>query len=553
VTPNAEQLLAIYGEKGKPTPKVKVIIAGPGSGKTFTLVESVKANAPMNVVAVMTFTNGAAHELLKRFDGEVDLAYIGTTHGYCFKLIQRYGDRIGYRSGEVVLMPEAERIPRILAVRDRLGIKISQEKLFDPKLSFDPAVARAQLLIMAEYRSLLKQSNLVDFDSILSEGVALLQIDEVRAAVKLNFLFVDERQDSNGVEHQVFCLIPADHKFFVGDPDQSIYEWRGADPWGLVELTVVEGAQVVKLEWNYRSDRAICHAASMLIAHNERRVHKLVKPVSKEKGGVVVRAFENIYDELEFVAGQVRKVLTVREDPSIAVLFRLNWDVKRSFAYLMNAGLPVTAPQLLQQRPHDWERAILLLSLTVSPENEILAERYLKLDHDSKQVERWMLERRAGNLEHGIEKYIRGMGQSWARLLFQNGVSEGTVDLIRRRSELLPSDANLADLIRDLYSHDDLREPVKEDGIYIGTMHSAKGREWDVVFLPAFEQGIIPKWNGTECATSDPELEQERRLAFVALTRARRIVYVSHCANRKGQWGAEVPMQPSMFIKEMGL
>jgi superfamily I DNA/RNA helicase len=103
----------------------------------------------MSVVAVMTFTNGAAHELLKRFDGEVELAYIGTTHGYCFKLIQRYGDRIGYRSGEVVLMPEAERIPRILAVRDRLGIKISQEKLFDPKLSFDPAVARAQLLIMA--------------------------------------------------------------------------------------------------------------------------------------------------------------------------------------------------------------------------------------------------------------------------------------------------------------------------------------------------------------------------------------------------------------------
>jgi DNA helicase-2/ATP-dependent DNA helicase PcrA len=553
MTPNADQLLAIYGAKGKPTPKVKVIIAGPGSGKTFTLVESVKANAPMNVVAVMTFTNGAAHELLKRFNGEVDLAYIGTTHGYCFKLIQRYGDRIGYRSGEVVLMPEAERIPRILAVRDRLGIKVSQEKLFDPKLSFDPAVARAQLLIMGEYRSLLKQSNLVDFDSILSEGVALLQIDEVRAAVKLNFLFVDERQDSNGVEHQVFALIPADHKFFVGDPDQSIYEWRGADPWGLVELTVIEGAEVVKLEWNYRSDRAICHSASMLIAHNERRVHKLVKPVSKEKGGVVVRAFENVYDELEFVAGQVRKVLTVREDPTIAILFRLNWDVKRAFAYLMNAGLPVTAPQLLQQRPPDWERAILLLSLTVSPENEILAERYLKLDHDSKQVERWMLERRAGNLEHGIEKYIRGMGQSWARLLFQNGVSEGTVDLIRRRSELLPPDANLADLIRDLYSHDDLREPDKEDGIYIGTMHSAKGREWDVVFLPAFEQGIIPKWNGTECATSDPELEQERRLAFVALTRARHIVYVSHCANRKGQWGAEVPMQPSMFIKEMGL
>jgi superfamily I DNA/RNA helicase len=202
---------------------------------------------------------------------------------------------------------------------------------------------------------------------------------------------------------------------------------------------VVEGPQVVKLEWNYRSDRAICHAASH--AHRAQRApgSQAGEARLEGKGRRVVKAFENIYDELEFVAGQVRKVLTVREDPSIAVLFRLNFEVKRAaYAYLMNAGLPVTAPQLLQQRPHDWERAILLLSLTVSPENEILAERYLKLDHDSKQVERWMLERRAGNLEHGIEKYIRGMGQSWARLLFQNGVSEGTVDLIRRRSELLP-------------------------------------------------------------------------------------------------------------------
>jgi DNA helicase-2/ATP-dependent DNA helicase PcrA len=576
MTPNADQLLAIYGHKGRPTAKLRVIIAGPGAGKTFTLVETVKAVAPMSVIAVMTFTNGAAHELVKRL-GDIELAYIGTTHGYCFKLIQRYGDRIGYRSGEVVLLPDAERIPRILAVRDQLGIKVSQEKLFDPKLSFDPAVARAQLLIMAQYRSLLKQSNLVDFDSILSEGVALLQLDEVRAAVSLDYLFVDERQDSNVVEHQIFVLIPANHKFFVGDPDQSIYEWRGADPWGLVELTQVESAEVVKLELNYRSDKAICRAASQLIAHNERRVHKLVKPVSSENGGVLVKRFANVFEELEFLAGQIRTLLMSQKDPSIAVLYRLNFEVKRAYAYLISASLPVTAPQLLASRPPDWERAVLLLSLAVSPDNEILAERYLKLDHDAKQVERWLLEARADGkpiAERVARGWVSGpagrMTQGdayrgdWFRLLAANKVSESTIGLIKQRAELLPPDSNISDLVRDLYQHEDLREPDKEDGIYIGTMHSAKGREWDVAFLPAFEQGIIPSRAAAD-ASNDPRhgdtrsvidsglLEQERRLAFVALTRARHIVYISHCANRKGQWGPEQEMEPSMFIKEMGL
>jgi superfamily I DNA/RNA helicase len=568
--PNTEQDLAIHGSWHSAS--LRVVIAGPGSGKTFTLVEAVKANAPMNVVAVMTFTNGAAHELLKRFGGEVDLAYIGTTHGYCFKLIQRYGDRIGYRSGEVVLMPDAERIPRLLAVRDKLGLKISQEKLLNAKRSFDPAIAHAQILIGDEYRSMLKQSNLVDFDSILSEGVALLQLDEVRAAVKLNFLFVDERQDSNAVEQMIYNLIPADHKFFVGDPDQSIFEFRGADPWGLVELTQVEGAEVIKLEKNYRSDVAICRAANKLICHNQRRVHKLTDSISKDKGNVAVRRFDNVYEELEFVAGEIRRVLTYRKNPTIAVLFRLNWEVKRAYAYLMNAGLPVTAPQLRQQRPPDWERAVLLLSLAVSPDNEILAERYLKMDYKPHEVDRWVLEARAtgtpiaervakGWVSGGPGQMTRGDAYrgDWFRLLAANRVSEGTIELIKQRASLLPPDANMADLIRDLYSHDDLREPDKEDGIYIGTMHSSKGREFDVVFLPAFEQGIIPNIRGAAASviqgepSSDMKLEEERRLAFVALTRARHIVYISHCRNRKPQWGPEVPMQPSMFIAEMGL
>ena len=208
MTPNLEQKLAIYGIDaglavnmgGHPQPALRVVIAGPGSGKTFTLAECVKDHAATDTIAVMTFTNATAYELRKRLSSDWSswdaaiaekLAFIGTTHSYCFKLIQRFGHLIGYRSKHVAILPDGERIPRLLAVRDKLGIKASQGKLLDRSWQN----TNEGLLVFREYDFLLKRNNLVDFDGILREGAQLLRQDEVRKRAKLDWLFVDERQD----------------------------------------------------------------------------------------------------------------------------------------------------------------------------------------------------------------------------------------------------------------------------------------------------------------------------------------------------------------------
>ena len=178
----------------------------------------------------------------------------------------------------------------------------------------------------------------------------------------------------------------------MGDPDQSIYQFRGADPEGLVRLVEVPGAEVIKLECNYRSDISICEAANKLIAHNKLRVDKKIVPVSQEKGAVEVARFEDTWIELGVMETTIR---TRSPECSVAVLCRTNFEVNRCHNYLAAQHIQVRR-QYQVQRPPDWQRALLLLSLAASPDNEILAERYLKLDNPTAIVDQWLLESRAG-------------------------------------------------------------------------------------------------------------------------------------------------------------
>lgn len=316
-----------------------------------------------------------------------------------------------------------------------------------------------------------------------------------------------------------------------------------------------------KLELNYRSDMRICAVANLLIRHNKERVDKDCVPVSTEMGRISLANWEDAGQELAWIAGYQRE-----EGRSIAVLYRMNYDVKVCRDYLRAMCIPIQE-QKYEQRPPDWERALLVLGLLQSPENEILVERFLRLDRNDDSVQRWLLEARAKGLPLLGSTVQFGdcftMGDV-LRLLAQNTVSEGTVRLIQQRAELLAPDADLSDLIHALHEPEEPGIASNDAGVYVGTMHSAKGREWDVVFLPAFEQGIIPSIRAT-ATTVDPysiaeqsrrdstALEEERRLAFVAVTRARHELYISHCTHRRGPYGPVGMGQPSQFIKEMGL
>lgn len=572
---------------------LKVVIAGPGSGKTRTMVEAVKRVAKSNIeggpnvipIAVMTFTNAGANEFRSRL-GDVKLAHCGTLHSYCFKLIQRFGGLLGYIPGKVGILPDAERIPRLLACRDKLGIKISQKTLMAVAADRDSWHTARQPLVWQEYEFLLKRNNLVDYDGILRVALNLLQDRGIRLQVKLDYLFVDEFQDSALIDQRIYEAIPAENKMYVGDGDQSIFAFRGANPMGFVHLASsvfdnsLTDAEGFKLELNYRSDIRICEVANNLIAHNKERVAKVIIPTSDPKyangnlhrGTVEVYDYETVAEELARLGGQINMNLAVK-DMTQAVLYRMNHDVKQCRDYLAAMGIPVQVPKF-EQRPADWERAMLLIGLAISP-TEILIERYITLQIGAKEAARLKLESTANGGEFiGCAKIK--MPIDWTErdprsaylYLSMNGVGEATLRLMRAFTKDMPPDATLSDLLHDLHTAEEPKASNEAGGVYVGTIHSAKGREWDVVFLPAFEQGILPSLQavkmdfikelpdealGVNKRPTESHIEEERRLAFVAVTRARHELYISHCAHRRGPWGPVGLGQPSQFLAEMGL
>jgi DNA helicase-2/ATP-dependent DNA helicase PcrA len=550
VSPNAQQSLAIVS----PEPR-KVIVAGPGSGKSFVLVQAVKARLAAGVdprrIACVTFTNGAAHILTQRLG--VKLGHCGTLHSFGFRLIQKHGDLLGYIPGSVSILPPDECRKLLFDIRDELGAKKLTDGVLLSGKRDNPEAAR----VWDEYWFRLKMSNLADYDKILEDAFSIIELVDT---LNIDELYVDEVQDSAEIDWKIYNRIPVGRKFFVGDPDQSVFAFRGAQPAMFVEAAKMAGqvkgiAALITLETNYRSDIAICRAASNLISHNQERIPKAVVPHSTLPGEIHVDRYESDQDEWFAVAGKVARWL--HEGASVAVLVRTNYLADQCRLILTTLNLNWKGDKRILM-PSDWQKALTLVSLCVSPGNDLLAEKYLGFSKTATEVRRMKLEAQAREVPLiDAFDFIHNDHLLNARdllklptFLAQSGISENAVALIRARIELLGFDATLSDLLSDLYSHRDWNSAPEDDDktVHVGTMHGAKGTEHDVVFLPAFEEGIIPSAQGT---TILPDLEEERRLAFVAVTRARHQLYLSSAVLRKPKWGAVQEMQPSRFIAEM--
>lgn len=539
--PNPEQRALIESSS-----VVTIGIAGPGSGKTGTLIERIKSKPADCRMVVLVFTNTAANEIRKRLTAQKwdvkRLQYLGTRHGYCFRLIQTYGEVLGYQAGGVTILPESEVEARLLTVRDRLSIKLSGRKLLDKdgetKLTLIEKQQRG--LIWREYDFELRRSNMVDYDGILREAERLLKSSVVLRSLSFHELLVDEKQDDSEIDWRIDSALPCDTRFYIGDPDQSIYAFRDANPTLLIQETTCKGRTTLYLEGNYRSDMAICEAASQLIRHNTGRLDKDLRPYSTELGELTLTIFPDGWAEVDWLASRCRDL---QHTHSIAVLLRLNAEAGIYRRALISQGVKVATSA---RHWGDMPRAILLLSILLAPGNAILVERFLKLDNPATTVDRWKLNAVLGGKEIAnrlsgiLEKFLDGKLPGY---LLGNGVSEETERAIRARSDALGlDDSTLADLIHDLNSRD---ESSASDGVFVGTIHGAKGREWDTVFMPAFEEGLLP--------FTKNDIEEERRLAFVGMTRARHGLHLSLVEQRQRQWGPVTPAAPSRFIKEMGL
>lgn len=543
------------------TDPVTIVIAGPGSGKTRTMVERIRhriANgADPRRMAVMTFTNAGANELRERL-GDIQLGYLGTLHGYCFRLLQRCGGAIGYREGGINLLAPDLADELLNQIGAELRYKGSAKSLREAR---DPLAQ----LCHKEYRHRMKRNNLVDYDGVLTGAIELLERNAF--TVDLDELYVDEGQDSGQADWEIYRLLMARFKFIVGDPDQSVFAFRGAYPQGFIDACQqAPTPTVVRLETNYRSGSEICRAADNLIRCNPGRLEKDMKAVPESghwnhgHGYVYVTNYSTDQEERNGIAEAIlRQMHEGQTTPGeIAILCRTHAIRTATEQGLRAYGIPIRQ-QAARQWPRDLMAALDVLSLCADPRNDLIAMLVLKRIAAERSPEATSTAIRNGiwlsvAAWPGIFCPSSSDGRKGAReslpdvmaLLPRFGIDKETCGLIGERISQLPqAEPTLADLRHDLFNKDQWEdEPTIERGVMISTIHAAKGREWDVVFLPAWEEGIVPSLR----RDSDPL--EERRLAFVAITRARHLVHISSVQSRRTPFGKIDQNPPSRFIAE---
>lgn len=539
-----------------------LVIAGAGSGKTRTLIARIEyllnhGVNPADIVCI-TFTNAAAQEIQKRVNDMADdslsnsqverefkLGYCGTLHSFMLRLIREKGNMVGLM-GQFAVADEDQRekiIEDIIARTKWTGSRAALEKEIDKGPMTGPATARLdkiQIIAQGFYQT-LRTAGLLDFNSILHYGLQILQLG---IALPFKYLFVDEFQDSGDLDFEIYRKLDVANKFFVGDPDQSIYSFRGGNVRNIIRLA--QSAFVLRLEKNYRSAKNICKAAQALIVLNTERVEKKTVAVTEDFGSVELWA--NIDAPGREVAMIARDMEAFPEN-KCAVLVRSNYLAREYARLLTDHGVKVSRKEF-DKFPEDWKRTRLFISLLTNPYSDVIAKMYLSLksgDGVAAQIAR----RAEATMQSINEVHFKLEPQTAVADVCGKLVTEGISEESRQRVldsiRTLPAGSEVIDLNfalgRDLAHRDEVGE-----GVTVTTIHSAKGREWHTVFLPAFEQSIIPG------SRQGANIEEERRLAYVAFTRAQRRLIIYFCKERATEWSRRpVAAEPSQFIEEAGL
>lgn len=519
------------------TGAIVAVAAGPGSGKSRCLAERVmRRNDEFQMrrkVICITYTNAGAHVMAERLKS-IRVDFIGTLHAFCYKLIQQHGPAIGYRAGGVNLLSEEDAKALLERIAKELHFKGSFKALAEKR----DALAQ---LCWKEYAHRMRQNNLVDFDTVLVAGLDLIKC----GCGACDDLYCDEVQDSAAIDWQIYLAWKAENKFFVGDGDQSVYAFRGAYPAGF--LKVCRNSELIRLEENYRSSPAICRAATALIRHNQTRIDKdVIATDSTERGGIWIHQYGDCLAERRAVTASVAGLIPVLGPQEIAVICRTNWLCDQFREALRAAGVPVAATER-PPLPPDWQHGMNVLALWLDPRNDMIAEKVLKRISPESVTALKMIALNKGEWLSTAAAYsahtIKEIG-----LLARYNVSAEMVEHVANRARLLPQpNPTLADLVYDLRSHAAGDADNATLGVGVWTLHGAKGQEREAIFLPACEDGITPSLK------KDSDIEEERRLFFVGLTRAKSEAYVSHAARRQPQWGPPVDCSPSRFISECGI
>ena len=602
-----------------------LILAGAGTGKTRTvtcrmaalLENGVRAE---NVLAV-TFTNKSAAEMAERVTGMVGrkkgkALTVCTFHSLCLKILKRDIEALGYKKRfSVMAGGDQTGMIRQLIVRKggaQMNLKpgevmaeISRAKNSEKPLTGidDDLIAE----IAVAYQNELRAQNAVDFDDLLLLGERVLREHaEVRAfwQDQFRYLTVDEFQDTNGLQMRLLQQLVAEpyHVCVVGDDDQSIYGWRGAEVANILQFEkFFPNPKIIRLEENYRSTQAVLEVANSLIRHNVGRRDKKLRPTIP--GGDLVRLVSMPGDEEE-ANWIVSEIVIQREEGRVledfAVLFRTNAQIRKMEEALREAKIPyrmVGAQSFYDRKEvrdvlaylqvlHDPERDVALLRILNLPPRGIGNTTAMAALEWSREKDQsiWAtlcdpgfgellstkVARAVGAFVSQVEtarrKVVDGndpgavLGEWLVEMDFYDWLmrqcktekekearNEGVRTTVASVSEAVKKGKSMGEFLDqtalDSEKEDDLD---KKSGVTLITLHAAKGLEYPVVYLVGLEEGILPHKRSVEEGTRD----EERRLLYVGITRAQERMTMTYCATRV-KWGKQEACEPSSFIQEL--
>ncbi|MEM7775952.1 MAG: UvrD-helicase domain-containing protein [Pseudomonadota bacterium] len=626
---NPEQRLAVEALDGP-----VLVLAGAGTGKTRVLTTRIAHTLatqrafPSQILAV-TFTNKAAREMKERIGALVGgmvegMPWLGTFHAIGVRLLRRHCELVGLKSGFTILDPddqlrlvkqviEAARIDKDRWPARQLAAQIDGWKnkgLTPQKVPSGEAFAFANgkgAELYAAYQDRLKELNAVDFGDLLLEGLRLLQDNpDVLATYQRTFryMLVDEYQDTNTVQYLWLRLLAQRPKggeppniCCVGDDDQSIYGWRGAEVDNILRFeTDFPGAAVIRLERNYRSTGHILAAASGVISHNESRLGKTLFTDGESGNKVRVSGVWDDEEEARNICDDIENAQKQRHSLNeIAILVRASFQMRALEDRFVTVGVPyrvIGGPRFYERQ--EIKDAIAYLEVVNNPANDLKFERIVNVpkrglgDTSVRRIRELArgtgqalyfaareiveTEELAGKARRSLTQLVASFDH-WRGLLSSMSHTELT-ELILDESgytAMWQTDKNpqsqsrlenLKELVRFMHEFDTLAgflEHVSlvmdidqgDDGerVTLMTLHAAKGLEFDTVFLPGWEDGLFPSQR-TMDESGLAGLEEERRLAYVGITRARKSARVSFAQNRRNR-GLYQAAMPSRFVDEL--
>ena len=609
-----------------------LVIAGAGSGKTKVLTHKIaylieeKDIKPWNILAI-TFTNKAAKEMQERITkliGEKAVEmWIGTFHSICVRILRRYIDRIGYNSDFVIFDTSDQKTLikqciKQLNLDDKIytdrGVLAEISNSKNEMITSEQYSARTNGDLRKEkiaklyeiYQKKLKENNALDFDDIINLTIQILtENPDVLEyySEKFKYVLVDEYQDTNKAQFILITLLSGRHGNItvVGDNDQGIYSFRGADITNILNFEKdFPGTKIIKLEQNYRSTKAILDAANAIIKHNEKKYEKNLW--TEQVGGKLpeVARLDNEYEEANFIVEQINKLKREEyyKNKDFTVLYRMNAqsrsiedifrrenipykmiggqkfyerkEIKDAIAYLRlihNNADNLSLQRIINEPKRGIGQTSMEKIETIAATNGIsmyetikkaeqfgLNKVFLNSREFVNAIEELTAKKNEMLISEILKEVLRKTGYTKALETENTAQAESRMEnldeflTVAMEFEEENSENSLAAFLESITLASDVDGMEEtEDSVTLMTLHSAKGLEFPVVFLIGMEEGLFPSYRSIG---DQRELEEERRLCYVGITRAKEYLFLT-CAQQRTIFGSTSCNQISRFIEEI--